>query len=151
MPELPEVETIVRDLQPALTGRLIKHPRLFHSDVLYRVSARALLAGLRGRRIVEVSRRAKHAIFLLDSGSRLVIQPGMSGAMVVYRDPPGPPEPGYAVLTAELSSGSTFLYRDVRRCTKRLEIVVKVEVLPLKARRPTWWEKDKSNVEFRAH
>jgi len=115
VPELPEVETIVRDLRPALTGRLLKHPRLFHSDVLYRITARRLLSGLKGRRIVDVSRRAKHAVMLLDSGSRLIIQPGMSGSMTVYRDSVGPPEPGYAVLTADLSGGSTFLYRDVRR------------------------------------
>ncbi|MBI4500581.1 MAG: bifunctional DNA-formamidopyrimidine glycosylase/DNA-(apurinic or apyrimidinic site) lyase [Gemmatimonadetes bacterium] len=115
VPELPEVETIVRDLRPELTSRLIENPRLFYSDVLYGVTSRKLLAGLRGRRIVEVFRRAKHAVFLLDSGVRLIIQPGMSGVMLVYRGSPSAAEQRYAVLTAELSGGSTFMYRDVRR------------------------------------
>ena len=115
MPELPEVETIVRDLRPELTGRVLKNPRLFHSDILYHVTSRRLLDGLRNRRVVEVSRRAKHAVFLLDSGGRLVIQPGMTGVMLVYPRPLSGEERRYAVLAAELSGGSTFVYRDVRR------------------------------------
>ena len=51
MPELPEVETIVRGLAPRLTGRSLRNPRLFKSDVLRGVSARRLLGTLRGNRI----------------------------------------------------------------------------------------------------
>lgn len=115
MPELPEVETIVRDLAPRLTGRTLRAPRLFHSDVLYRVSRRRLLATLARNRVDEVSRRAKHAVFRLASGHRLIIQPGMTGNLLVYDRRLTAPERRYVVLQAGLGKGATFVYRDVRR------------------------------------
>ena len=48
MPELPEVETIVRDIRPALLGRRIGRVSLSHDDVLRGVSRRRLLRGLQG-------------------------------------------------------------------------------------------------------
>lgn len=115
MPELPEVETIVRDLAPRLTGRVLRRPRLFAPDVLRRVSPRRLLATLAGNRVAEVTRRAKHAVFRLESGHRLVIQPGMTGALLVYPRPLRPAERRYVVLAATLDGDGTFVYRDVRR------------------------------------
>ena len=87
MPELPEVETIVRDLAPRLTGRILRSPRLFKSDVLRRVSRRRLLATLAGNRIEQVTRRAKHAVLRFASGHRMVVQPGMTGNLLVYDRP----------------------------------------------------------------
>ncbi len=115
MPELPEVETIVRDLAPRLTGRTLRSPRLFRSDVLHRVSRRKLLVTLSRNRIEEVSRRAKHAVFRLKSGHRLVIQPGMTGRLLVYQRPLTPDERRYVVLDARLGDRTRFVYRDVRR------------------------------------
>lgn len=115
MPELPEVETIVRDLRPRLIGQVLKAPRLYKTDVLYRVRPAQLLRALAGRRVVEVTRRAKHAVLRLNSGHRLVIQPGMTGALLIYRRPLTEEERRYAVLTAQLSRNGTFVYRDVRR------------------------------------
>ena len=115
MPELPEVETIVRDLAPRLTGRTLQAPRLFHADVLYRVSRRRLLATLARNRVEEVSRRAKHAVLRLASGHRLIIQPGMTGNLLVYDRRLTPAERRYVVLLAGLGKGATFVYRDVRR------------------------------------
>ncbi len=115
MPELPEVETIVRDLRPIVTGRVLQRPRLYHSDVLCRITKPALLRGLARRRIENISRRAKHAVLLLDSGSRLIIQPGMSGSLLTYDRPLTAAERKYAVLTADIGRGTTLVYRDVRR------------------------------------
>ncbi len=115
MPELPEVETIVRDLAPRLTGRTLRAPRLFHTDVLYRVSRRRLLATLARNRVREVSRRAKHVVVRLATGHRLVIQPGMTGNLLIYRRPLTSAERHYVVLQAGLGRGATFVYRDVRR------------------------------------
>jgi formamidopyrimidine-DNA glycosylase len=115
VPELPEVETIVRDIRPALIGRTIRSSRLSHDDVLRGITRRKLLAGLKGRRIVEVSRRAKHAVLRLDSGRRLVIQPGMTGSLVVHRRPLPRDESRYAVLRAPLDNGRELVYDDVRR------------------------------------
>lgn len=115
MPELPEVETIVRDIRPALTGRRFTSARLSHDDVLRGVSRQRLLRGLRGARVVAVSRRAKHAIIRLDRGTRLVVQPGMTGSLVVHEKPLTRAETDYAVLRLPLDQGGELVYRDVRR------------------------------------
>ena len=85
MPELPEVETIVRDIAPLVEGRRIRTAHLTKTDVLRGVSRRRLVATLTGNVIVEVRRRAKHAVFRLRSGHRMVIQPRMTGSLIVYR------------------------------------------------------------------
>ena len=115
MPELPEVETIVRELAPRLEGFRIARARLAKTDVLRRVSKPRLLRTLRGNAFEEVSRRAKHAVFRLRSGHRLVVQPRMTGSLVVYGRPLTRSEAKYAVLTCALEDGRLFVYRDVRR------------------------------------
>jgi formamidopyrimidine-DNA glycosylase len=114
MPELPEVETMVRDLRPMLLGRAIVRASLSHDDVLRGVSRRTLLSRLHGATVHAVERRAKHAI-IRTAGRRLVIQPGMTGSLTV-QDPPLPPEEQrYAVLQASLDDGRMLVYHDVRR------------------------------------
>jgi formamidopyrimidine-DNA glycosylase len=114
MPELPEVETIVRDLRPLLVGRRIGQATLSHDDVLRGTTRRRLLRRLSGATIRQVFRRAKHAVLELDSG-RLVIQPGMTGSLMVYPRPLDQDEARYAVLRAELDQGDELVYTDVRR------------------------------------
>ena len=115
MPELPEVETIVRDLRPRLVGRTLRSPRLHHSDVLRRISERRLMTALRNARVEAVERRAKHAVFLLHSGLRLVIQPRMTGSLIVYARRLTAEDRRYAVLEAGLGRGERLVFRDVRR------------------------------------
>lgn len=115
MPELPEVETIARDLAPRLTGRRIRRVELRYTDVLRRVSKPRLLTTLSRNTIESVGRRAKHAVLRLRSGHRLVIQPRMTGSLVVYDRPLTPEENRYAVLLWTLDDGARFAYRDVRR------------------------------------
>jgi len=118
VPELPEVETIVRELAPRLEGHRIARARLAKTDVLRRVSKPRLLRTLTGNTFEQVSRRAKHAVLRLGSGHRLVIQPRMTGSLVVYDHPPSATERRYAVLTCLLEDGGWFLYSDVRRLDK---------------------------------
>jgi formamidopyrimidine-DNA glycosylase len=114
MPELPEVETIVRDIRPTLLGRRIGRVTLSHDDVLRGVTRRRLIRRLAGAKIKRVFRRAKHAVLELDS-ARLVIQPGMTGSLQVHRRALNEEEARYAVLRAELNGGRELVYRDVRR------------------------------------
>lgn len=114
MPELPEVETIVRDLRPALLGRRFERVSLSHDDVLRGVTRRRLVQQLTGATVGEVFRRAKHAVLEL-GGRRLVIQPGMTGSLIVHDRPLTEEEARYAVLRIELDDGRTLVYRDVRR------------------------------------
>ena len=114
MPELPEVETIVRDLRPRLTARRLLEATLSHDDVLRGVTRRTLLRHLRGATVRNVFRRAKHAV--LDLGARrLVVQPGMTGSLIVHDGPLSDEEARYAVLRAPLDDGRELVYRDVRR------------------------------------
>ena len=114
MPELPEVETIVRDIRPALLGRRFDHVSLSHEDVLRGITRRRLVRGLTGATVHDVSRRAKHAV--LDFGTkRLVVQPGMTGSLVVHPRPLVGDDRRYAVLRAQLDDGRELVYRDVRR------------------------------------
>jgi formamidopyrimidine-DNA glycosylase len=114
MPELPEVETIVRDIRPALLHRRMVRVSLSHDDVLRGVSRRRLIRDLTGATIRDVFRRAKHAV--LDLGEhRLVVQPGMTGSLMVHRRPIAPAAARYAVLRARLHDGRELVYDDVRR------------------------------------
>lgn len=113
MPELPEVETIVRDVRPALVGRRIVAARVRRADVLRGVTAPRLVSGLRGARFTGVTRRAKHAVLETDR-RRLVIQPGMTGALFVKRRLSAD-DRRYAVLEAALDDGRSLVYHDVRR------------------------------------
>ncbi len=115
MPELPEVETIARELAPRLTGRRIRSAILKKTDVLRRVSKPRLIQSLKGTTITGVERRAKHAVIRLRSGHRLVIQPRMTGSLVVHEKNLTDDESRYAVLTCALDDGRLFVYRDVRR------------------------------------
>jgi formamidopyrimidine-DNA glycosylase len=104
MPELPEVETIVRDIRPALVGRQLGRVSLSHDDILRGVSRRRLLRHLSGATVASVFRRAKHAV--LDLGHhRLVVQPGMTGSLIVYDRALTAEEARYAVLRAPLDDG----------------------------------------------
>ena len=113
MPELPEVETIVRDLQHVV-GTTIRSAELSHVDILRGVTRPKLLEGLKGRRIELLTRRAKHAVFTFGD-RRLVVQPGMTGSLLVFDRALTDAEMKYAVLKATLDDGRLLVYRDVRR------------------------------------
>lgn len=115
MPELPEVETIVREIAPRLGGCRIAQVELRKTDVLRHVSKPRLIKTLRGNTIEQVYRRAKHAVFRLSSGHRMIIQPRMTGSVIVYDRHLTRDELKYAVLLCTLGDGRKFVYRDVRR------------------------------------
>jgi formamidopyrimidine-DNA glycosylase len=114
LPELPEVETIVRDIRPHILGRKFLSPSLSHDDVLRGVSRARLLRDLKGKRVTGMFRRAKHAVIELGN-QRLVIQPGMTGALLIYPKRPAGPESRYNVLTIRMDDGNYLVYEDVRR------------------------------------
>ena len=115
MPELPEVETYVTDLRPRVVGRRIVSTTLNHADILSGISQRRFLDALTGARITAVTRRAKHAVVHLESGLRLVVQPGMTGSLYHARGPLPADEARHVVLDARLHRGGRIIYHDVRR------------------------------------
>jgi formamidopyrimidine-DNA glycosylase len=81
MPELPEVETVVRTIAPYLTGRSIVSAR-FTSRFVTPGNRSALAARLAGRRVLRVSRRGKFIVLDLDQGT-LAVHLGMTGKLLV--------------------------------------------------------------------
>ncbi len=113
MPELPEAETLVRGLRPALTGRTIVRVRVHHADVL-QVGAARFRARVAGRRIESVARRAKNVLMQLNDGV-LVVNLGMTGWLApLGAATRGGPRPTHPALTFELDEGR-LVFDDVRR------------------------------------
>lgn len=81
MPELPEVETVVRSLAPHLTGRSIVSAR-FTSKFVTPGNRTALSRNLAGRTILSIQRRGKFILMQLDRGT-LVVHLGMTGKLLL--------------------------------------------------------------------
>lgn len=119
MPELPEVETIRRDLHAHLCGSTINGLTVIHPGVIIG-SADDLTGALLGRRIVGSGRRGKVMWLNLDDCQALAIHLRMSGqALLVTKDAPRPP---HTHLIADVGANTELLYVDPRRFGK-LEII----------------------------
>lgn len=105
---------MVRGLRGVI-GRAVARSRLSHDDILYHTTRRRLLAGLRGVTLTGVSRRAKHAVVTTSRGTRLVVQPGMTGSLYLRRGELTADDNRYGVLRCTLDNGRTLVYHDVRR------------------------------------
>ncbi len=115
MPELPETETIARDLSVAVRGATIAAALVHRSDVLREISADELSARTRGRTIGAIWRRAKCIVLDLSSGDRLVVTPRFTGALLIESGTMRVDDGDYTALQFRLSDGRTLRYRDVRR------------------------------------
>lgn len=120
MPELPEVETVRRGLEPILLGQTIKRVDLRRGD-LRRPFSFAFDKRLTGRRIVKLDRRAKYIIAELDDGNWLVMHLGMSGSFRiecrrrVRSDGTSPAKAAHDHVVFHLGSGAQVIYNDPRR------------------------------------
>lgn len=110
MPELPETETIARDLDGALRGAVVRSVDVPRPDVL-RVGTNHLTRALAGATIVGVERRAKSVVIAFDRSSRLVVTPRFTGALLID----GAADDAYTCVRLGLGDGRTLRYHDVRR------------------------------------
>jgi len=115
MPELPEVETIRRDLLPLLRGRAFTHvwvspdaPRLVQAP-----SSTDFAHLLPGKRVEDVSRRGKYLVFHLSGGLYLVVHLRMTGALL-HRRSSAPPD-RYVRAVLSLDDGSELRFSDLRK------------------------------------
>ncbi|MGH7698476.1 MAG: bifunctional DNA-formamidopyrimidine glycosylase/DNA-(apurinic or apyrimidinic site) lyase [Candidatus Dormibacteria bacterium] len=113
MPELPEVETIVRDLRPHLVGLRIAGLQLNHPSVLRFPDPVSLRARAEGQSIRGVRRRGKFIHLVLDSGDHLVIHLGMSGTLTL--EPERAPLRPHTHLAVGVPGAGELRYRDPRR------------------------------------
>jgi formamidopyrimidine-DNA glycosylase len=115
VPELPETETIARDLDRAITGRRITEVQVTRPDVLREGSAEDLDTRTTDRSFVRAWRRAKLVVLDLDSGDRIVVQPRFTGALLLSRGPLPEHEAPYSTVRFALDDGRDLHYRDIRR------------------------------------
>src|SRR3954454_5715042 len=113
MPELPEVETVARDLRPKLVGAEIAGVRSSWARTLRTHDADAFTAGVVGGTIAGVGRRAKLLVVELSGGVALTIHLKMTGQLFVVRA--GAPEDPYVRLVLELADGREVRFRDIRK------------------------------------
>lgn len=111
MPELPEVETTRRGIEPHLRGRRIVAVIVRHAGLRWPVPAN-LPELLRGERIASVQRRAKYLLVPFAHG-RLILHLGMSGSLRIV--PAGAPVKKHDHIDIELDSGQALRYTDPRR------------------------------------
>ncbi len=110
MPELPEVETTRRGIEPHVTGEIINRVILRETRLRWPISAE--VAGLRGRRVLELDRRGKYILMRLDRG-HLIWHLGMSGSMRML--PVGSPAALHEHVELEFGNGKALKFRDPRR------------------------------------
>ncbi len=112
MPELPEVETIARELAPLLVGASIADALVLAPRTLRSADPDAFRRAVVGRRIVAVGRRAKLLTVELDDGAILAVHLKMTGQLFVLGEPA--PDP-YTRVVLRLADGRSLVFRDVRR------------------------------------
>jgi formamidopyrimidine-DNA glycosylase len=115
MPELPETETIARDLDREVAGRRIVDVAVTRADVLREVDASELRARLVGTSIARCWRRAKLVVLDLSTGDRLVVQPRFTGALLIDAGALPLEERRYSTIELRLDDGRSVHYRDIRR------------------------------------
>jgi formamidopyrimidine-DNA glycosylase len=115
VPELPETETIARDLDRAIAGQSIVDVVATRPDVLREVTAAELRTRVIGQTILRVWRRAKLVVIDLSSGDRLVVQPRFTGALLLDKGDLAATERRYSTVAFTLAGGHLLHYRDVRR------------------------------------
>jgi formamidopyrimidine-DNA glycosylase len=119
MPELPEVETVARDLRrhllpdgggpgPGIAGARVAWPRTLRGE-----DPAAFIEGVTGRRIEGVGRRGKNVLITLDGGAFLTVHLKMTGQLFVV--PVGLPVDPYERVALVLDDGREIRFRDVRK------------------------------------
>jgi formamidopyrimidine-DNA glycosylase len=124
MPELPEVETVRRGLEPVLAGRKLARVEARRPDLRFPFPD-GFVQRLVGARIERLERRAKYLLARLDRGETLVMHLGMSGrfeiALPEGQVRPGEfhyapdPDPKHAHVVFETDDGGRVTYYDPRR------------------------------------
>lgn len=118
MPELPEVETVVRTLRPLLLQRTFTGSELLWPRTLQSIDAELFAARLIGQTIVGVQRRAKFIVIEFGSGDRITVHLRMTGELLFQESPTAPlPQRQLPYLRASfgLNDGAALHFFDVRK------------------------------------
>jgi formamidopyrimidine-DNA glycosylase len=114
MPELPEVESVRLQLEPALSGRRFDHVRIDDSRLVRPYDPVEVAAELEGETVAAVERRGKYLVVRFESGRALLIHLRMTGNLL--HGPGGSfADLSHRRAVVTLDDGSDVAYRDVRR------------------------------------
>ena len=114
MPELPEVESVRRQLEPVLVGRRFDRVHIDDPRLVRPYEPAEVAAELERERVAAVERRGKYLVVRFESGRVLLIHLRMTGSLL--RAPNGSlPDDPHRHAVVKLDDGSDVAYRDVRR------------------------------------
>ena len=113
MPELPEVETIVRDLRPDLGGRAILAAEVYWPRAVATSTVEAFQRRIAGQRVEAVGRRGKYVTLRLSGGDWLLIHLKMTGHLQVM--PENAPAEPYVRAVFRLGGGCQLRFHDQRK------------------------------------
>ena len=119
MPELPEVETVVRELRREICGEVIQSIEIFRSNPIIQGDLEIFSKKLCGTTFIDITRRAKFLIFHLQPQRYLIAHLRMTGKFIVS-DPITKPSK-YNRVWFHLKSGRLLIFDDVR-CFGTLEV-----------------------------
>jgi formamidopyrimidine-DNA glycosylase len=114
MPELPEVETVRRQIEPVLAGRRFERVSIDDPRLVRPYEPAEVAAELQGERVAAVERRGKYLVVRFETGRVLLIHLRMTGSLLRA---PGDslPDDSHRRAVVKLDDGSDVAYRDVRR------------------------------------
>lgn len=113
MPELPEVETVRRSLQPRLTGLKFTGVEILMPKMIRIPGAEEFKDLITGRKIIKLGRRGKYLLFSLSGGYTLAVHLRMTGRLV-YSEPEQPLAKHTHVIFS-LDNGRQLRFSDVRQ------------------------------------
>ena len=113
MPELPEVETIRRDLAALLGGRIFAEVEIYYSGSIKIPTATRLQQELPGRKITTINRRGKYLLIHLHDDTVLVIHLRMTGQLLFCEHNYSPDKHTHMVF--HFRDGTALVFHDVRK------------------------------------
>jgi formamidopyrimidine-DNA glycosylase len=114
VPELPEVETVRRRLEPALLGRSFEHVEIEDARLTRPEDPAEVAAELIGERVEALERRGKYLVVRFESGRVLLIHLRMTGNLL-YTPAGESVDVSHRRAVVKLDDGSDVVYRDIRR------------------------------------
>ncbi|WP_120498067.1 bifunctional DNA-formamidopyrimidine glycosylase/DNA-(apurinic or apyrimidinic site) lyase [Kiloniella sp. EL199] len=114
MPELPEVETVMRGLRPSLEGSILKKVTQRRKDLRFPLPEN-MAERLTGRKVEQLKRRAKYVLVHLDDEMVLFFHLGMSGRVTILQGDQRPPLGAHDHIIFETDDGDEIRYCDPRR------------------------------------
>lgn len=114
MPELPEVETVMRGLAPVMEGQVVTDVWLGEKGLRYPFPG-DLAVRLTGQKIIKLSRRAKYLLCDLSSNRTLILHLGMSGRVRIQAPGSNQPSEIHDHFKLSLEDGHSIILNDARR------------------------------------